>query len=50
MMRPATKRMIELRELMDREKDPEKRKKYDAELTKEIRNDPTRQRVKKIFA
>lgn len=50
MMLQPTKRMIELRELMNREKNPEKRKKYDAELTKEIRNDPTRQRLKKIFA
>lgn len=45
-----TEREMELRELLDKEKDPEKRKKYDEELTKEVRNNPTWQRLKKIFA
>ena len=49
MIRP-TEREMELRELLDKEKDPEKRKKYDEELTKKVRNNPTWQRLKKIFA
>lgn len=50
MMLQPTERMMELRELIEKTKDPEKRKKYEAEYTEEIRNDPTRQRLKKIFA
>ncbi len=50
MMIQPTEREMELRELLDKEKDPEKRKKYDEKLTKEVRNNPTWQRLKKIFA
>lgn len=50
MMIQPTEREMELRRLMNQEKDPEKRKKIRAEIQKEFENNPIRQRLKNIFA
>nr|DAO19780.1 MAG TPA: hypothetical protein [Caudoviricetes sp.] len=50
MMIQPTEREMELRRLMNQEKDPEKRKKIREEIQKEFENNPIRQRLKNIFA
>lgn len=50
MMIQPTEREMELRRLMNQEKDPEERKKIREEIQKEFENNPIRQRLKNIFA
>ena len=50
MMSQPTEREMELRRLMNQEKDPEKSKKIREKIQKEFENNPIRQRLKNIFA